>query len=108
MAAAAVMRQVADSLSSGVGQLIGTRVAGPAGGALGAAIAPDIIERGSLAVAKQVKRRSRKTARRAKAMSRAMMKVNKKARLKSGKMKKGWSQGKIMRESHKECKRMMK
>jgi len=38
-------------------------------------------------------------------LSRALTKVNSKARLKSGKLRKGWSQSKIMREAHKLAKK---
>jgi len=117
MAAAAMMRRIADGLSAGAGGTIGAALGGLTrdpmnvhrGRAIGAAVAPSIIERGSLAIAGKVKQsRSRKTKKRDKTMSKAMKKVSKKARLKSGKMKKGWSQSRIMREAHKECKRMMK
>jgi len=109
MAAAAVLRQTADALAGGVGGFVGGRIAGVHGAMVGRAIAPELIERGAMAVARKVKkRRSRKQSKNGKDMSRAMKAVNKKARTKSGKLKKGWTMGRIMRESHKECKRRRK
>jgi len=107
MAAAAVIRQVADALSEGVGGFVGGRLAGPVGARFGQAAAPYLIETSAEYVAKKVrKRRSKNQVSRGRVMSRAMKTVNKKARTKSGSLKKGWSMSRIMREAHKECHRV--
>lgn len=58
------------------------------------------------AVRKVKRKLTPKQKRRANKMSRAMSKVNRKARKKDGSLKKGWSQQKIMKEAHKEAGRM--
>lgn len=50
-----------------------------------------------------VKRGSTRASRK---LGRALKQVNKKAKLKSGKFKKGWSRSRVMKEAHKLAKRM--
>ena len=114
---AQVMRRAADSLSAGAGAVIGTgigtlaasRTGNPAliqqGRVAGAALAPQIIERGALAIRDKVKRRQTKSQKsRSKRMSKAMKKANSKGRLKNGNYRKGWDAKRIMREAHRLCK----
>ena len=54
-------------------------------------------------VKEKVKRGSTKASRK---LGRALKQINKKAKLKSGKFKKGWNRAKVMREAHKLAKRM--
>ena len=52
---------------------------------------------------KKVKRGATASSRK---LGRALKKINKKAKLKSGKFKKGWNRSKVMKEAHKLVKRM--
>ena len=115
MAASAALRRIADGLSASAGSVIGGALGGLTkdpmniyrGRAVGAALAPQIIERGAMNIAKKVKR-AKSSKKRDKSMSKAMKTVNARARTKAGKIKKGWDQAKIMKAAHKECRRLMK
>lgn len=104
---ASQMRQVADSLAAGAGSVVGGRLFGPRGAAVGADIAPYLVERGALAVADKVKakrKQSPKQKARAKKMSKAMKMLTPRAKKKDGTFKRGWDQRRIMREAHRMCK----
>jgi len=117
MAASAIMRSVADALSGTAGRVVGGALGGlgvlgrdPAnvyrGQLAGAAVAPALIESAALKVADKVKRkRSAKSKRSSKMLSKNLKKINGKARKKNGELKKGWTQARIMREAHKLCKK---
>ena len=62
------------------------------------------VARASAPVVRAVKRTKAGRAA-SKRLSRALIATQKKARLKSGKLRKGWSQSRIMREAHKIAKR---
>jgi hypothetical protein len=66
-------------------------------------LAEPVIVKGEKAVKRRVTKAARKT--RSK-LSKALKQINKKAKLKSGKLRKGWSQSKIMREAHKLARRL--
>jgi len=107
--AADYMRSVADVLARGAGGYIGGAIGGPRGAAVGGHLGPEIIERGALGVARAVKKkRSTKQRKRDRAQKRAMKSTQARARTSKGSMKKGWSQSRIMKEMHKECKRLLK
>lgn len=111
--AADVMRKAADTLASGAGSVVGgalgtqafLRTGDPGmiarGRVAGALVAPELVERGALAVAKKVRRQSKKQKNRSKKLSAAMKSVNKKARKKNGQLKSGWSQRRILQTAHK-------
>lgn len=108
------MRRAADSLAGGAGAVVGgalgsamtARTGDPSHVArmrtLGAVTAPRIIEQTALGIRDKVKQ-SRKQKRRSKNMSKAMKKANAKARKKNGDFKKGWDNGRLMREAHRLC-----
>jgi len=112
---AAVMKRAADALAGGAGAVVGaglgslaaTRVGDPSlvqrGRIAGAMMAPQLIERGALAIRDKVKQ-SRKQKKRSKMLSKNLATVNKKARKKDGSLKKGWTQSKIMKTAHRMCK----
>ena len=58
---AASIRELADTFAGGAGARIGGAIAGPRGAIYGSEIAPRIIEEGSLAIAKAVKRKRRQS-----------------------------------------------
>ena len=106
---AQVLSNIADGLAATAGSAVGGRLGGAGGAAIGRAVAPELIEAGALGIHRQVKkRRSPKSRARGKLQSKAMKKVQSRARTKKGKLRKGWDQSRIMREMHKECRRMMK
>ena len=108
-----LMRKAADTLASGAGSVVGgalgtqafLRTGDPGmvarGRVAGALAAPELIERGALAIRKKTKRQSSKQKSRSKALSKAMKSVNKKARKKNGQLKAGWSQRRILQAAHK-------
>ena len=103
------MRSTADDLSSFAGGVIGGRIGGVTGTQIGRAVAPEIIERGALAVAGAVKRKrkqSRNQKRNGTNLSKALKQVNAKARKKDGSLKSSWTQTRIMQAAHKLAKRM--
>ena len=114
---AQVMRRAADALAGGAGAVVGgalgTAAAArtgnmaliPQGRIAGATLAPELIERGALAIRDKVKRKQTKSQKsRSKRMSKAMKKANSKGRLKNGNYRKGWDAKRIMREAHRLCK----
>lgn len=112
-----LMRKAADTLASGAGSVIGgalgtqafARTGDPGmiarGRVAGALAAPELVERGALAVAKKVRKQSRKQKTRSKQLSSAMKSVNKRARKKNGQLKAGWSQRRILQTAHKMVKK---
>ena len=100
------MKSTADELAQFAGGVIGARIGGPQGRLIGAAIAPEIIERGALAIRDVVKKKRKQTAgqkRRSRNMSKAMKKASSRARLKNGDFRKGWNQKRLMQLANKLC-----
>ena len=110
--AAEIMRQTADRLAGVAGGIVGTAIGArrgkPVEGALlGQQLAPQLIERGALAIAGAVKKKRRQSKgqkSRARNMSKAMKKANSMGRLKSGSYRKGWDAKRVMRTAHRLCK----
>jgi hypothetical protein len=119
MAASAALRGIADALSATAGGTVGGLIGGlsrdPAnilrGRAVGAALGPQVVERGAEYVAGKI-RSKRKTSSKQKARARtqkkAMATVQTRARKKNGKFKKGWDQSRLMRAMHSECRKLEK
>lgn len=106
---AATIREIADTFAGGAGARIGGAIAGPRGAIYGSEVAPRIIEEGSLAIAKAVKRKrrqSRNQKRNGSNLSKALKKVNKMARKKDGSLRSGYNQRRIMQNAHKLARRM--
>lgn len=115
---AQVMRRAADTLAGGAGAVVGgalgtqafLRTGDPSmiarGRVAGAAVAPQLVERGAFAIRDVVKKKRKQTSRqkaRSKRMSKAMKKARSKAKLKNGSWRKGWDQSRMMREAHRLC-----
>lgn len=106
------MRQSADRLANFAGGVVGgaigaTRGKRVEGALIGSQIAPQLIERGALAIAgatKKKRRQSKAQKSRSRNMSKAMKKANAMGRLKNGNYRKGWDSKKIMKTAHRMCK----
>ena len=110
--ASLVMRQTADRLSQFAGGIVGGAIGARRGKvlegrAIGAAVAPRLIEDSALAIRDFVKPKRKQTKgqkSRSKKMSKAMKKASSMGRLKSGKYRKGWDAKKIMKTANRLCK----